>query len=167
MGLDKPRKLQVVPGDLREPVMAPGGVATAGKGQIHSAILYQAPKLCREASYNKNRIIVGRQSACKAIGSPSDAPAARRNLKLSRREQTYSGLSETRPKIVIFGCFQVRPASDFDITVRPDPKIGSMNMGMSSICVDRVTCQKTRRYFGAMLLKTVDRNNAGYCLDPG
>src|SRR5580698_3146055 len=42
-----------------------------------------------------------------------------------------------------------------------------MNMGMSSVGIDRVTRMKTRRNFGTVLVKAVDRNDAGYCLNPG
>ncbi|HEY3839083.1 MAG TPA: hypothetical protein VGL72_21060 [Bryobacteraceae bacterium] len=39
VGLRKPSKLQVLPGDSREFSMAPGGLAAAGQWQIQTALV--------------------------------------------------------------------------------------------------------------------------------
>jgi hypothetical protein len=110
---------------------------------------------------------VGRKRARKAGWSPSHAPATRNNPKPGGGQQTSVSSFEPSPKIMIFGRFQIGPAADFDVTVRSDPEVGAMNVGMGSVNVDRVTAVKTRWNFGAVLIKSIDRNDAGYGLDSG
>jgi hypothetical protein len=68
---------------------------------------------------------------------------------------------------MVLGRFQIRPPPYVDVAIRSHSKVGPMNMLMSSVGMDRVTRMKTPGNFAAVLLKAIDRNDAGDCFNPG
>lgn len=73
---------------------------------------------------------------------------------------------EMRVMLMVLSGFQVRPSAHVDVAVRSHAEVGPVNMRMRSVSMNRIAGPETRGHFGTVLVKAVDRNGAGYSLNP-
>ncbi len=105
---------------------------------------------------------MGGQRVCEPVRGAPDAPSAGRHPKSRGRN---SCLPQAIPKIMIFSTGKVCPSSRFEISIRANSKICTMNVRMSSIGVDEIADVKAFLHFRTVLAEGVHRDNSGRGLD--
>ncbi len=64
------------------------------------------------------------------------------------------------PQIVVFGSGNGRPAAGPQVGIRPDAEVGSVNMRMSSVCVDAIRVTKAKRNMCPVFREVMHVDNA-------